>query len=306
MIMTIDIGGTKTLRAWWDKGHLVKKELYPTASIKDYTLFIMEHTRDLSIDALCLAMAGPVTGHQLELTNTGQIIHLNQIKNSVSHIPQILFLNDLEALGHSLKHLGPEQLYTFRKGWDSQSPSGTKAVVSVGTGLGICAVTKEGLVIPSEGGHTDFAPRDPQQRQILDFLERRYGHVSYERILSGQGLVNLYEALTGTVLPAPDQITARAFDREPEALEAIRLFTRILAAACGNTALTFMSAGGVYLAGGIIPKILPLLDKSLFESAFLHKGRFEQWLRQVPVYAVLDEMAPSIGAAACGESALRI
>lgn len=306
MIMTIDIGGTKTLCAWWDKGHLIKKELYPTSSIKDYTPFILEHTRDMPIDALCLAMAGPVTGHQLELTNTGQIIRLSQIKDCVSHIPQVLFLNDLEALGHSLKHLKPEQLHTFRKGADTQGSPGAKAVLSVGTGLGICAVTKEGLVIPSEGGHTDFAPCDLQQRRVLAFLESRYGHVSYERILSGQGLVNLYEALTETAPSAPDQVTALAFDGDPDALETIRLFTRILAAACSNAALNFMAADGIYLAGGIIPKILPLLDKSIFERAFLHKGRFEQWLRQIPVYAVLDEMAPSIGAAACGESALRI
>lgn len=305
MIMTIDIGGTKTLCAWWDKGKLLEKEQYPTSSIKNYTLFIAEHAQRASIDALCMAMAGPVTGNRLELTNTGQILHLDRIKSCVSHIPRILFLNDLEALGHALKHLHPDQRPVFRRG-SKKVCSGTQAILSIGTGLGLCAVTKEGLVLPSEGGHTDFAPCDLQQQQVLDHLKTKYSHVSYERVLSGQGLLNLYDALAGERLPSPDQVTARAFAGETKALKVFEVFTRILAAACSNAALTFMASGGIYLAGGIIPKILPLLDKNVFEQAFLQKGRFGPWLRQIPIYVILDEMAPSIGAAACGESAQRI
>lgn len=302
MIMTIDIGGTKTLCSWWDNGKLQKKEQHPTSSIKNFTRFIMQQAQLLPIDTLCMAMAGPVTGSRLELTNTGQILYLDQIKTCISHIPRVLFLNDLEALGHALNHLQTDQLQIFRKARNESPSSGTQTVLSIGTGLGLCTVTKEGLVFPSEGGHTDFAPCDPQQQQVLDHLKNKYSHVSYERVLSGQGLVNLYEVFAGEPLPAPDQVTARAFAGETEALKTFRVFTRILAAACSNAALTFMASGGIYLAGGIIPKILPLLDRSTFEEAFLQKGRFSQWLQQIPVYVILDEMAPSMGAALAGSA----
>ena len=306
MIMTIDIGGTKTLCAWWDKEQLIKKELYPTSSIKNYIPFVKEHTRGLSIDALCFAMAGPIVGNRLELTNTGQTILLDQLKSCVSHIPHVLFLNDLQALGHALPRLKPDQLRVFQAGSAGHTGAGAKAILSIGTGLGISAVTKEGLVLPSEGGHADFAPRDPKQLRVLEYLKDKYGHVSYERVLSGQGLADLYEALSGSAPEAPEQVTAGALDGDPKALETFRLFTRVLAAACGNTALTFMASGGIYLGGGIMPKILPLLDRSVFEKAFLDKGRFSRWLCQVPVYVILDEMAPSIGAAARGQSAAGI
>lgn len=297
MIMTVDIGGTKTLCALWDGKKLRTQQKYKTSAIDDFPGLLKEQAQGETIDALCLAMAGPVTDNKLELTNTGQIIDLGQIKASFSQVPHVAFLNDLEALGYSLAVLQEDQQQLFKEG---AVQKGTKAVVSIGTGLGISAVTKEGIVLPSEGGHMEFAPQDSQQHQLLSELKKRYEHVSLERLLSGQGIANLYSFVTGNPLSDPSIVTETAFAGEVQAVETMDLFTRLLGAVCGNFALTFLSSGGLYLGGGIMPKILPLLKKDIFQEAFCAKGRFQSWLETVPVFVILDEMAPSLGAAACG------
>lgn len=298
MIMTVDIGGTKTLCALWDGTTLRGQKKYETSSIDDFSLLLKQQAEGESIDALCLAMAGPVTNNKLELTNTGQIIDLTQINDSFSHVPHIAFLNDLEALGHSISVLREDQRQPFK---DGTVQKGTKAVVSIGTGLGVSAVTKEGIVLASEGGHMEFAPRDSQQHELLSHLKIRYDHVSWERLLSGQGIANLYSFVSGKPTLDPSVATKKAFAGDSLALETMDLFTQLLGAACGNFALTFLSSGGLYLGGGIMPKILPLLKKNVFQEAFCAKGRFQSWLETVPVFVILDEMAPSLGAAAYGE-----
>lgn len=348
MIMTLDIGGTKTMWAFWEESELVESGRQPTESISDFAGLIKElidglddqkkrsgrddadnqsgrasqadqhsqsgrASRDcLRIEALCIALAGSVTGDRFELTNTGQVIDLKQIKNSFPDIAHIAFINDLEALAHSLPHLtGEKQLIQFRKnsmatdgitGSIAESDAkGAKAILSIGTGLGISAISREGIVLPSEGGHTDFAPRNNRQHQLLAFLTKKYGHVSYERLLSGQGLSNIYEVVSQTADAIPAEITKAALSGEPAARQTFDLFTEILGAACGNFALAFLASGGVYLGGGMMPKILPLIDKSIFEEAFTAKGRFRSYLQQLPVSIILDEAAPSIGAAAYGK-----
>lgn len=312
MIMTIDIGGTKTMCTLWDKSKRLNQEQYVTSSIDNFSQFVTELIQGKQIDCLCFALAGSITEERFELTNTGQVLHLDQIRECARDIPHVAFLNDLEALGHSLSCLHPEKLQLFRPLNEGQGSSientgeskGAKAILSIGTGLGISAVTRENTVIPSEGGHVDFAPQDLQQEDLLAKLKTRFGHVSYERMLSGQGLTNLYGFFTGDFHMEPSRITAKALDGDPEAIETFQLFTRILAAACGNFALTFHADGGIYLGGGIIPKILPLLDRQIFEKAYLNKGRFSEWLRKLPVYMILDETAPSAGAAAFGRQLL--
>lgn len=303
MILTVDIGGTKTLCALWERKEsgsaiLCSQQKYRTSSIDDFPGLLKEQTQGNTIDALCLAMAGPVTDNKLELTNTGQIIDLTRIKDSFAQVPHVAFLNDLEALGHSISVLGQNQRQTFKNGI---AQKGTKAVVSIGTGLGVSAVTKEGIVLPSEGGHMEFAPQDARQRELLSHMEAQYDHVSWERLLSGQGIANLYSFVSGTPTLDPSIVTEKAFAGDPLALETMDLFTQLLGAVCGNFALTFLSSGGLYLGGGIMPKILPLLKKDLFQGAFCAKGRFQSWLETVPVFVILDEMAPSLGAAAYGE-----
>lgn len=314
MIMTVDIGGTKTMCTLWESGKLQSCETQPTSSIDDFTLFIQSKIQGKSIESLRFSLAGPVTENRFELTNTGQVLYLDRIRQAVSQIPQVVFLNDLQSLACSLPYLEQDKLSLFLRGngaenqeaaQKSKAPengkapceAGAKAIVSIGTGLGISAVTKEGVTIPSEGGHVDFAPRNDRQLRLLAYLEERFAHASCERILSGQGIENLYRFVTGCGPIEPSRVTEKAFAGEKEALKAMELFTEILGAACGNFALAFLAEGGVYLGGGIMPKILPLLDARIFEQAFTAKGRFCGWLQTVPVYVILDEMAPCLGLA---------
>ncbi len=309
MIMTVDIGGTKTMCSLWDNDKLEKRQKFVTSSICDFAGTVREFADGKPLESLCFSLAGPIRENRFELTNTGQVLYLQEVRERFSDVPKVAFLNDLEALAYSLPALSAESFSLFRGSAAPDAP-GAKAIVSLGTGLGISAVTKEGIALASEGGHIDFAPRDAQQLRLLSYLEGKYSHVSYERLLAGQGISNLYQFLaadkTGSHRKAsaddtpiePAKVTEKAFAGEETALETFRLFTRILGAVCGNFALTFMAEGGVYLSGGIVPKILPFLDKELFEEAFLDKGRFREWLEQVPVHVILDETAPSIGAAA--------
>lgn len=325
MIMTIDIGGTKTSWIIWQNSKPVAQGLAATDTITDFSEFIKACTGSHPVKKTVLAMAGPVTGGKLQLTNTGQLLDLQQLKNDFSHTGDMLFLNDLEALAHSIPCLHePEQIVRFRsaahakgavsadaKGTASScrnepcseaSSSGAKVVVSLGTGLGISAVSREGTVIPSEGGHMDFAPATPKQQLIYEKLARKYGHVSCERLLSGQGLVNIYQCISedssgdSITSCSPAQLTAAAKTGNKAALEAFDIFTEILAAACGNYALIYMASGGIYLGGGMTPKILPLINRKIFDKAFAAKGRFTEFINQIPVYAITDESAPSIGA----------
>lgn len=334
MKMTLDIGGTKTLWTIWYDAQILDRGTADTNTITDFTEFIKTLTCESSFTHIAFAISGPVTDDKLKLTNTGQTIDLAEIRAAFPDTI-IVVLNDLEALAHSIDHLtGSNQLALFRsaasyhaKGIlvDSSSsresaevaaPSGfsasvgAKAVLSIGTGLGVSAVSREGFVMPSEGGHIDFAPVGAKQRLIYDKLESRYGHVSYERLLSGQGLSNIFsiileelesgDSVTMACRPRqkmhPAQITAMAKSRNREALETFRIFSDILGAACGNYALTYMATGGIFIGGGMIPKILSLIDKEAFENAYLNKGRFKDFLDNIPVYVILDEAAPSIGA----------
>lgn len=314
MILTVDIGGTKTMWSLWEDGRVLQRGRETTVEIRDFCAFIQEKTAGKDMEAISFAIAGPIRNNKLELTNTGQIIDLGEIKERFSHVPRIRFLNDLEALAYSLSALQANQISEYCGCCETcgQLPEkgGAKAVISLGTGLGIAAVTREGVVMPSEGGHVDFAPVNHEQRRLLDMMEKKYGgHVSYERLLSGMGLSNIYafmEAERGEVKDQgtdeieetePAEISKRAAAGEATALEAFRLFTEILGAACGNFAMTFMASGGVYLGGGMTPKILPFIDKNVFVQAFTDKGRFCQYLGSLGVYAIMDEAAPSLGAA---------
>lgn len=317
MKMTVDIGGTKTLWTIWHDDDIIDRGTCPTSNISDFSRFLKDvmdsfiaaHP-DSKFSRLAFALAGPVNDNIFTLTNTGQTIDFSQIRREFSHVQEIIFLNDLEALAHSIEHLTESgQLVLFRSEAFSDA-KGAKAVLSLGTGLGVAAVSREGIVIPSEGGHIDFSPNGEKQKMIYDRLSKQYGHVSYERLLSGQGLSNIFSIILdeqesgGSDAMAcrprqkmhPAQITALARSGNRTAKEAFRIFSEILGAACGNYALVYNASGGIYIGGGMIPKILPLIDKEIFENAYLNKGRFKDFLDNIPVYVIIDETAPSIGA----------
>lgn len=298
MIMTVDIGGTKTLCALWKGRTLLDQEKYATSSIKNFPDIFSKYAGSYPIRCLCIAAAGPVNEGRVELTNTGQKLGISEIRKKFAHIPHITLINDLEALACSLPALSGSRKERLKAG---DSIQGASVILSLGTGLGVSALTKEGHVLSSEGGHMDFAPADARQAQLWQALNREHGHVSCERVLSGQGLVNIHTFLTGRRSGGAAEITSAALRGNTSACEAMEIFTEILGAVCGNLALLFMARGGVWLGGGMLPKILPCLDRRRFCKAFEEKGRFRKFLQTIPVYGILDENAVSLGAAVYAE-----
>jgi glucokinase len=223
-------------------------------------------------------------------------------------------VNDLEATGYGLLHLEDSQLAVLQQG-EIFRTSGNIAVIAAGTGLGESALIATGRAwhaLASEGGHSDFAPRGKEQIDLLDFLAREFDHVSFERVLSGPGLRNIYHFLTAD---SPDKIPAwlaeqmRSEDpsaaiseaalagKDPTCVHALEMFVEIYGAEAANLALKFLAMGGVYLGGGIAPKILPILQQGGFMRAFLDKGRFKSTLERIPVRVSLNPAAALLGAA---------
>ena len=231
-------------------------------------------------------------------------------------VQQAKLLNDLEATAYGLPHLPPSDLYAIN---DASPRSGTKVVVAPGTGLGEAILFFQGAhyyVIPSEGGHTDFAPTNLFEIRLLRYLKGKFGHVSYERVCSGSGMPNIYaylkkqgfaqekpemkKALKEASDPTPI-IVQKAMDGECElSIATLNAFVSILGAEAGNLALKVMATGGVYLGGGIPPKILSKLKDGTFMAAFVNKGRFAEMLAQIPVYVILNEKTALFGAACYG------
>jgi glucokinase len=235
-------------------------------------------------------------------------------------IPRVRLLNDLEAAAYGVIAIDDSaSLLTLQTG-NPPAEHRARVLVAAGTGLGVALITWDGeryQVTPSEGGHCDFAPQDPVEDALLVWLRARLGHVSYERILSGPGLVSLYRFLreyrndpepawlTDRIAggdPAP-VVSLAALNREdPICDETLTRFVSIYGAAAGNYALTALAVGGVFIGGGIAPKILPRIVEGPFLASFAAKGRFADALRQIPINVVLAPDVALLGAASCVRS----
>jgi len=217
-------------------------------------------------------------------------------------------MNDLGATGHSIEHLTPEEYCVLNPG--KPEHGGTRALLAAGTGLGQSILVWDGAryrVVPSEGGHSDFAPHSEQQIELLRFMRRRYPQVSWEIILSGRGFRTLHEFLNPNVThhsfedpgmdPAPE-ITRLGLSKEcPVCVDTLDLWTAIYGSEAGNLALKVLALGGVYVAGGIAVKIIEKIKDGSFFEAFRDKWKFESLLDNIPVSVVLNESAPLLGAA---------
>lgn len=322
MILAGDIGGTNTRFGLFEKKGTnvlpIAEKKYASNSWQDINLIIDHFLRSsgkdsTEIDAGCLSLAGPIEGNQCKLTNLGIILDFANIKNNFRDIP-FTFCNDLVALGHGLKTLQPNQLFclTLEKergrsiGGQRIEQSLNKAILAPGTGLGESMIINGKYITPTEGAHTDFAPRNEREINLWRFLQHEFGHVSYERILSGPGLTNLYRFLlqeenkTSTLspLPLPEEITEKGRkDQTSLYFRTLKLFIDILGAEAGNVALRSLALGGIYIGGGIVPKILDLIEINEFLTSFRNKGRFRELLEQIPVYIILEEKAALYGAA---------
>lgn len=320
LILAGDIGATKTwlLLAEATPGGLrtVREQRFDSADFDGLvpmirTLLACEAT-PVEIRSACFGVAGPVEGRRAALTNLPWLVDADEIAQRCG-IDAVRLINDFEAVGHGIEALADRDIATLQIG--RPDAKGARAVLGAGTGLGVCLIVPDGeryQVIATEGGHVDFAPTDELQMGLLRFLQGRFGHVSYERILSGPGLVNIYEFLQDAGAHQPAAELAQALhtdgaaaaisqaalgDHDSCARAALQLFIAIYGAQAGNLALTVLARGGVYLAGGIAPKVLAELKSGEFMRAFCDKGRFAALLSTIPVHVVLNPQVGLMGAA---------
>jgi glucokinase len=333
MLLAGDIGGTKTnLALFKDKEDLhspMHEAKFPSA---DYaTLAALVHDflsqRDLTgipIERAVFGVAGPVVAGKAKATNLPWNIEESQLEQALN-IPAVTLLNDLAAMATAIPLLTRADLFTLNEGKPARH--GTLAVVAPGTGLGEATLTWDGehyRVHPSEGGHADFAPTNSFEIGLLVYMLERMPHVSYEQVCSGIGLPNIYAYLKDSALfhepvwlaeelakvkdqtpiivnAAKGELPGQALSEPVDICQSVlRTFVSILGAESGNMALKALATGGVYLSGGIPPRILPFLQEGEFLQSFKNKGRFADMLAGFPVHVILNPNVGLMGAAAYG------
>ena len=328
MLLAADVGGTKTLVGLFrqgrpQSGHIssdrpesqVVRE-YATLdfdSLDEIVATFLDETNTRRVDAVCIGVAGPVSGLMARLTNVPWLADASVVADRLHDCP-VLLLNDLEAMAHAVPVLEPEELAVLQEG--VPVPSGNAALIAAGTGLGEALLHNVGgRFVPSasEGGHADFAARTPRELALVSELSRVYGRVDVERVVSGPGLVNLFRfthAATdlntachtiGPDLDAvelPAAITSSALGGHCEqCAEALDIFVEAYGSEAGNLALRSVATAGVYIGGGIAPKILPALESGAFMEAFRDKEPMVDMLRTLPVTVILNPAAGLLGAA---------
>jgi glucokinase len=328
MILIGDIGGTKTDLAIVPAKGEVEIEAEATfksaefPSLEAVVETFLNNNNHLTVSKAVFGVAGPVFNGQAETTNLPWAKITESSLRDKFNLHAVKLLNDLEAIAHSVPHLGPSDLAALNTEQMNPTPDGNKAVVAPGTGLGEAILFPVGdtyQVVASEGGHASFAPNSLFEMGLLRSLLEKYGHVSYERVCSGgMGIPNIYNYLKNNsyafesaeieaaIANAPDPtpiIVQAALHQQSELChETLNVFVTILGAEASNLALKVMARGGVYLGGGIPPKILTKLKDGTFMAAFVKKGRFSDMLAHIPVYVILNKKPALMGAAYYGRA----
>ena len=319
MILAGDIGGTNARLALFDvrngKFNLVTATIFPSRNYSGLDQIVTEFVATSGVHPAqaCFGVAGPVTNGEVETSNLPWKIQSRRLADELK-INTALLINDLEATGWGVGALSADDLVALTQ---ISSTTGNQALIAAGTGLGEGGLYWDGSrhhVFASEGGHCDFAPANELQLELFRYLHARYGHVSYERVLSGPGLVNIFEFLRDTgrgkvpgwlsaemkVMDPAAAISAAAMDAKcPMSEQAMDIFVSIFGAEAGNLGLKIKATGGVFLAGGIAPKILAKLATPLFLDAFLSKGRLRHLMEVMPVNVIINDKLALLGAARC-------
>lgn len=318
MFLAGDIGGTKSRLAIFSDGadprEPMAEEIFPSGRYSGIEALIqtfLERT-DLTADRACFAVAGPVIQGRVKVTNLPWIADAKAIQDRCG-LRSVRLLNDLAATARAVPFLRPGELQTLCPG--EPAADGVIAVIAPGTGLGEAFLTRNGMCRrehESEGGHADFAPGSQLEEELLQELRKEFGHVSYERVCSGPGIARIHRFLKERGKPDPDPLAGRpaaADDPTPIIVETalkektglcvrtMELFCSILGAEAGNLALKTLATGGVFIGGGIAPRILPLLKEGPFLPVFRGKGRMADLLRRIPVHVIVEPRAALIGAA---------
>jgi glucokinase len=317
LILAADVGGTSTRLAFFrEQGgdlEVLAEEHYPSREHGELyqivTLFLREHP--LVAERACFAIAGPVLGGRVTTPNLPWSIESGELAR-VTGLARVQLINDLTANSFGVALLQDQDLATLNRG--NPDPAGPIALVSPGTGLGESLAYWDGTLhrpLPSEAGHADFAPRNDVEDDLLRYLRTEFGRVSWERVLSGPGLVNIYRFLRDS-RGMPEQpgvaaamqegdpgavITAAAFSQSCRLCSAaLDIFVSVCGAECGNAALRFIATGGVYLGGGIAPHIVEKLREPTFMASFGAKGRLGPLLSGIPVKVILNDRTALLGA----------
>ncbi len=321
VILAGDVGGTKTVIALFAhsaSGELqnVHVRIFPSQAYPALSMILHEYLDQAPSHVLksaCFGVAGAVVTGHCRTTNLPWSLSEQALAESLD-IPTVRLLNDLEAAAYGMLFIGAHERVILNPG--KVDATGNIAVIAAGTGLGEAMLYWDGTrhhPIASEGGHCDFSPRTDREIDLLKYLRQRFnGHVSYERILSGPGLYNVYQFLRDSghgsepgwlseELRGGDPsatISRHALSgQQPLCAAALDMFVAIYGAEAGNLALKCLAVGGVYIGGGIAPQILPALTRDTFMDAFLDKGRFAPLLRDMPVYVATNTQAALLGAA---------
>ena len=320
MILAGDIGGTKTVLAIYTgktqvPANPVHETRFKNVDYQSFETIVKEFLDQTGVkpQAACFGVAGPVKDRRCRITNLPWEISADEIEQTCG-IPKVSLINDLKAIAVSVPHLDKDDLFTLNPG--DPEPMGNKAVIAPGTGLGIAFLVwtcTRYRAFAGEGGHTAFSPRDTQEIKLLEFLTRRYGHVSFERVCSGSHLPIIYEYfLENKIFPEPAWLRSKlaaatdktkvivetALENKVDICEAtLDMFVRALGTITGNIAVTLLPTGGIYLGGGIPPRILKRLVRPDFLDRIADKGRFFSLCANMPVHVILDSNAALHGAA---------
>jgi glucokinase len=319
IILAGDVGGTKTELAIFDSAqpHLPKFEMRFINKEQLSFEAILKHFVQLSnqtIEHVCLAVAGTIINGRCAMPNIDWVLDEQQIK-ALLDINKVNLINDLESTAYGVLVLPLDKFMVINEG--IANPSGNLALIAAGTGLGEAILFKttrgEFQVSASEGGHVDYAPHNELEFELLQYLWKKFGHASWERVVSGMGIVTIYEFLTSIKTNAePTQIQSKIMSatdigaeifkaaqsgESPCSKQAIQIFIENYGAAAGNLALKALSTGGLYIGGGIAPKLISLFTDGTFMQAMIDKGRFTEVMKNIPVKLILEQKTALIGAA---------
>jgi glucokinase len=325
MILAGDVGGTKVELAIYRFDHgqlaLVRDERFPAheyAGLQEIVARFLKESGDPEITAACFGVPGPVRGGRLRLTNLPWVLDNRELSAGLN-ITHLFLINDLEANGYGIPELTADQILTLNEG--DPSGVGNRALVSPGTGLGEGVLIWNGkthVPMASEGGHCDYAARTPLEVELLAYLMKKLnGRVSFERVVSGPGITNIYSFLRDVKgMEEPAWLKKRMETEDPNAVigeageqgtselcaKTLETFVAAFGAESGNMVLKVLATGGMYLGGGIAPKILKTMRGGAFMQAFTDKGRLSELLVHAPVRIILESRCALMGAAAYAEA----